>query len=192
MAQTAEIVVVGAGAAGASLAAALARHGRSVLLLEKSLVHRDRARGEFMVPWGVDEARRLGVLDVLLSAGGHYTTRAVTYGEEVAQDAAWSRAFDLTALLPNVRGGLAIGNPQMSQALGDAAQAVGATFLRGVKDLKVAPGNPPSVAFMHEGQRYELTPRLVVGADGPGSSVARQIGARTESDLVHHFWRACS
>ena len=36
-------------------------------------------------------------------------------------------------------------------------------------------------------QRYELSPRLVVGADGRGSSVARQIGAHVQTDPVHHL-----
>ena len=50
----AEVVIIGAGIAGGALGTALARRGMSVLLLEKTLVHQDRVRGEYLAPWGVD------------------------------------------------------------------------------------------------------------------------------------------
>ena len=62
-----EIVIVGAGVAGSALAIMLGRQGHQVLLLEKSLVHADRVRGEVLVPWGVAETQRLGLVDVLLN-----------------------------------------------------------------------------------------------------------------------------
>jgi hypothetical protein len=55
-----DAVIVGAGIASSALAIALARSGFSVTLLEKSAVHVDRVRGEFIVPWGVAEARTRG------------------------------------------------------------------------------------------------------------------------------------
>jgi 2-polyprenyl-6-methoxyphenol hydroxylase-like FAD-dependent oxidoreductase len=79
-----DVVIVGAGIAGSALAISLAGSGHSVTLLEKSTVHVDRVRGEFIVPWGVAEAKTLGILDVLESAGGNYTVRSITYGEEFA------------------------------------------------------------------------------------------------------------
>ena len=63
-----DAVIVGAGIAGSALAFSLAGSGHSVMLLEKSTVHVDRVRGEFIVPWGVAEAKALGILDVLESA----------------------------------------------------------------------------------------------------------------------------
>jgi hypothetical protein len=42
-------------------------------------------RGEYLQPWGVAEAQRLGVLDVLLEAGGNVVTRMVPYDETVAR-----------------------------------------------------------------------------------------------------------
>ena len=56
-----DVVVVGAGIAGASIAAVLARGGIEVLLLERQREHRDRVRGEYMAPWGVLEARAVGL-----------------------------------------------------------------------------------------------------------------------------------
>ena len=45
-----DVVVVGAGVAGASIAAGLARGGVEVLLLERQRGYRDRVRGEYMAP----------------------------------------------------------------------------------------------------------------------------------------------
>jgi 2-polyprenyl-6-methoxyphenol hydroxylase-like FAD-dependent oxidoreductase len=66
-----DVVVLGGGIAGGALATELATAGASVIVLERSTEYRDRVRGENMQPWGVAEAQRLGVLDVLLDAGGN-------------------------------------------------------------------------------------------------------------------------
>jgi menaquinone-9 beta-reductase len=182
-----DVVIVGAGVAGGALAAVLARGGLDVLVLERSLVHRDRIRGEFMAPWGVAEAGRLGLLDVLAAAGAHYTTRSVSYREGLDPEAARARAIDLGAMLPGVAGALNMGHPRLCEALDAAACAAGATLLRGVTDLSVEPGERPRVGFTHDGRRREVSPQLVVGADGRGSAVARQVGARAEADPVHHI-----
>ena len=47
-----DVVVVGGGIAGASIATVLARGGAEVLLLERQRGYRDRVRGEYMAPWG--------------------------------------------------------------------------------------------------------------------------------------------
>ena len=61
MADASDVVVVGGGIGGASLACALARAGISVSVLEASTEFADRVRGESMQTWGVKEARDLGV-----------------------------------------------------------------------------------------------------------------------------------
>ena len=70
-----DVVIVGGGVAGGALGTRLARDGLGVLILERTLVHVDRIRGESMPPWGVQEAAQLGILDELLAAGGHYNTK---------------------------------------------------------------------------------------------------------------------
>jgi menaquinone-9 beta-reductase len=188
MSNDAEVVVVGAGVAGSAIAIVLARLGFAVLLLERSSVHVDRIRGESITPWGVEEAQRLELLEILLKAGGHFASRLVLYGEGVSPEAARATAVELATLVPNVPGTLKIGHPPMCQALNRAAVAAGVSLLRGIDNLKVAPGNPPKVSFVREGHLCELTPRLIIGADGRGSTVARQIGADVQTDPVHHLF----
>ena len=73
MADASDVVVVGGGIGGASLAFALARAGVDVSVLEASTEFADRVRGESMQTWGVKEARDIGVEEVLLDAGAHVT-----------------------------------------------------------------------------------------------------------------------
>lgn len=57
----ADIVIVGAGVVGCAAAVALARQGRSVILLEKSLKEPDRIVGELLQPGGVRALEGLGL-----------------------------------------------------------------------------------------------------------------------------------
>jgi 2-polyprenyl-6-methoxyphenol hydroxylase-like FAD-dependent oxidoreductase len=95
--------------------------------------------------------------------------------------------LDLGKLIPGVAGPLTFGHPQVCQALDDAAEAAGAIVLRGAGDLRVEAGNPPTLTFRVGGQHHSVKPRLIVGADGRGSTVARQVGLRATTDPDHHL-----
>lgn len=56
-----DVVIVGAGILGSALAITLARQGRSVTLLERSLKEPDRIVGELLQPGGVEALRTLGL-----------------------------------------------------------------------------------------------------------------------------------
>src|SRR5215467_4202796 len=63
-----DLLTIGGGLAASSLAIAMARAGARVLVLERETKFRDRVRGEGLVPWGVSEARELGIADSLLNS----------------------------------------------------------------------------------------------------------------------------
>jgi menaquinone-9 beta-reductase len=46
-----DVIIVGGGIAGSSLAYALASEGRSVTVLESSVEYEDRVQGETLMPW---------------------------------------------------------------------------------------------------------------------------------------------
>ena len=170
-----DVVVIGAGIAGGALAAVLARSGKRVLVLERTLEHEDRVRGEYMHPWGVAEAQRLGLYDTLLDAGANVLHRFIPYDECRSPEEAEAAAITL-ALLPGVDGPLGVGHPAACDAFDAAAVATGAELVRGVRDVTVTPGARPLVTYALDGQTVSVTPRLVVGADGRESTVRRQLG----------------
>jgi 2-polyprenyl-6-methoxyphenol hydroxylase-like FAD-dependent oxidoreductase len=187
MASSPDIVIVGGGIAGAIAATALARGGFEVVVLERETVYPDRVRGEFIPPWGVVELKKLGLLDLLLDAGGMITTRFIPYSETLSPAEAEQRPLDLQQMHPDAPGSLCIGHPAMCELFARTATRHGARVLRGVTDIKVVAGNAPSVSFSHEGQRLDLKPQLVIGADGRNSSLRKDLGFHMHADEPHNL-----
>jgi 2-polyprenyl-6-methoxyphenol hydroxylase-like FAD-dependent oxidoreductase len=171
-----DVVVIGGGVAGSALAVALARAGISVLILERTAEHVDRVRGEWLAPWGVAEAQALGLYDALMAAGAHHTRRHVPFGEGIEPDVARTRAIDLTSVVPGVPGALCMPHVALCNVLNELATAAGVILLRGVHGVEITPGARPEVRFPRNGAEQRVRCRLIVGADGRGSIVARQAG----------------
>ncbi len=74
-----DAIIVGGGLGGSVLAEQLSRAGHRVLLLERETHFRDRVRGENFMSWGVAAARRLGIHDDLIAAGGHSAPHWLVY-----------------------------------------------------------------------------------------------------------------
>lgn len=177
MASSAEIVIVGGGIAGMSLAGALARDGREVAVLEASIDYEDKVRGEEMCPWGVAEARELGVHQTLLDSDTRVTAEVVHYDSLVPTEVSRAHPIPANAVVPGVPGLLNLRHPEACAALAKRAINDGASVHRGALDVTVTPGASPGVtALGTTGESLEFHPRLVVGADGRNSTVRRQAG----------------
>ncbi len=174
-----DAVVVGGGLGGSALADQLARAGRSVLVLERDARFRDRVRGENMLPWGVAAAKRLGVYDDLIAAGGHPAPNWCQYA--MGQPAP---IRDLRSTTPGGDSMLNIFHPVLQETVVARAVASGADVRRGATVLGVecGPGKVPSVAFEHGGQRHVASGRIVVGADGRASQMRSWAGFETRQD----------
>ena len=167
MTRTTAVAIVGGGPAGAILAALLARRGIEATLLERAPAWRWRAGGVFATPLadlalarsGLDAetrgrvARRIPAMRLETDTG---TVVRLTYGAE----AGWPApvGFDRSGLDP---------------ALSAMAVASGAEVVLGAAVTAVRPGSV-TVAGPHG--RQDLRARIVVGADGAHSSVARAVG----------------
>ncbi|HET6347827.1 MAG TPA: FAD-dependent oxidoreductase, partial [Candidatus Krumholzibacteria bacterium] len=71
-----DVIVVGAGPAGSAAAAALARRGRDVLMLDRAEFPRDKPCGDGIPPGTIGLLHDLGLRDEL-DAAGFTTVRAV-------------------------------------------------------------------------------------------------------------------
>jgi 2-polyprenyl-6-methoxyphenol hydroxylase-like FAD-dependent oxidoreductase len=105
----------------------------------------------------------------------------VAYDELVPIDRARRRARSLAGILPDVPGLVAIGHPEMRQALVEAAAASGAIVVRGVEDVAVTPGASPMVSYTVDGRARAVNCRLVIAADGKESAVRRALGVELSS-----------
>jgi len=174
-----DLIVIGGGLAGAAISRSLAEAGRRVLVLERTSAFKDRVRGEILLPWGVAEARTLGIHDVLMSRCG----REVRYFDVRVAHAPRMPARDLAETTPARTGALCFQHARMQQVLLDAAANAGAEVRRGVHVAGLTPGRPPTVTVDEaDGGRTELAARLVIAADGRDSAMRRLAGFAERRD----------
>ncbi len=172
-----DLVIVGGGLAGASLATVMAREGASVTVVERERAYRDRVRGEVIAAWGTVEARRLGLFDWFVDGCALMVPGLTNHvdGEQFP-------AVDLCTAAPHCEPSLAFLHPMMQEALIEEAAAAGATVLRPARVTSLIPGDPPAVEITVDGAVRTLRARLVVGADGRDSQLSRLAGFERQAD----------
>jgi 2-polyprenyl-6-methoxyphenol hydroxylase-like FAD-dependent oxidoreductase len=172
-----DIITVGGGLGGSALAKAMAERGARVLVLEREKKFRDRVRGEQMSPWGVGEARELGIYELLRGTCGHEVRWWQTYLGGTALE-----RQDCVAESTQHAPQLGFYHPAMQEILLQAAADAGAEVRRGLAVRDVKPGAPASVMIEQEGRGEELHARLVIGADGRTSMVRKWAGFSVYQD----------
>jgi 2-polyprenyl-6-methoxyphenol hydroxylase-like FAD-dependent oxidoreductase len=158
-----DVITVGGGLAGAALATALARTGTRVLVLEREQQFRDRVRGEWLAPWGVEEAQRLGLGEAFEAAGAHILPALA--------GRAGKPRVDATPLGEVAR---TFSHPRLQEELLRQAERSGATVLRGAR-VTAVDRDASAVTYDHDGAAQVSTARLIVGADGRSSLVRRAL-----------------
>ena len=176
-----DVIVVGGGIAGSTLAGVLARSGLGVLGLEKEPRFRDRVRGETTWPYGVADALAMDLGELFDRAGAIEIPEVQTYEHrQVSERYTW--ATDAIDGLSEI-GFL---HPRMQEAAFTWAAAQGATMRRPAKAVNFAQNGRPSVTVVQDNQEITYRARLVVGADGKHSLARRWTGGDTLADPEHH------
>ncbi|MFI0424810.1 NAD(P)/FAD-dependent oxidoreductase [Spongiactinospora sp. 9N601] len=179
-----DVVVVGSGIGGAAAACRLAAGGLSVVLLEKQRAFTDLARGEWLAPWGIQEAQRLGVLDCFAVAGACEMRHWVTWDEAVPPEEVES--VDMTRFLPSVGGPLSFPHHRVCEILAEQAAASGARVVMEAAKITIAPGMEPVVTYQGFDGPHTIKARMVLGATGRACKVGRQIGV-TMTTATHEW-----
>ena len=176
--RAAEVVVVGGGPAGAATAWWLARAGIDVVVVDKARFPRPKPCSEYMSPQASRLLEEMGVLAEIENAGAAQLAGMVIR----APNGALIRGVFAGA--HRWRGhrdrGLSLQRTLLDPILLDAARRAGARVIEGarVQDVLVdQAGRASGVSIADPGGRtMTLSARLVIGADGLRSVVARRLG----------------
>jgi 2-polyprenyl-6-methoxyphenol hydroxylase-like FAD-dependent oxidoreductase len=175
MSEDFDVVVVGGRCAGAPLGTHLARAGLSVAVLDKDEFPSDTPSTHFFQVEGVNALQRLGVLDRVRATGAPVLNHVHSRITDMVVEMPWP-------LRPSDTGGaMCVRRPVLDTILLDAAAEASAKVSTGtrVTTLVHDEGRVLGVrAIGPDGDERDLRARLVVGADGRGSIVARQVKAR--------------
>ena len=169
-----DVVVVGARCAGSPLATLLARAGLSVALVEQATFPRDTPSTHVFQASALAFLKRLGVLSALQATGAPIVNQL-----DVRQEGFFLRGPG-PQLPGDVGGFMSIRRLLLDPILVDAAAQAGTEVRMGAKVTALVKdgGRVTGVRVAHNGSEQALKAKLVVGADGRNSTVARLAGSR--------------
>jgi flavin-dependent dehydrogenase len=168
-----DAIIVGARCAGAATALLLARRGYRVLLTDRASFPSDTISGHFILHGGTRKLAEWGLLEQVIASGCPPITRVASH---------WGD-FMLAADVPTSTGlpvGIAPRRTLLDALLVEQATAAGAELReRVVVDGLLSDGEQVSGIRGRTAQGRPVTEqaRIVIGADGKHSSIARLVGA---------------
>jgi menaquinone-9 beta-reductase len=181
-----DVVVVGAGPAGASCGYWLADAGWDVVVVEKKEFPREKTCGDGLTPRAVRQLADMGIEDALSGSHRYHGLRAFGFGQSM--EMSWPEH-------PNFPDyGYTITRHDLDGLVAARAAEVGANLWQGtevmalVKDETAAPGVLPvlsgvTVKEKSSGSSRTVKARYVVVADGSNSRVGRMLGTSRHREL---------
>lgn len=167
-----DVLVVGAGPAGASAAAWSARLGMDVVLADAAVFPRDKTCGDGLTPRAIAELNRLGLEDWILGHGSNRGLRAAGFGQELLLP--WPGGS-----LPDY--GSAVPRTELDAKIRDVALHDGAVPIEGaraVDAVRDSYGKVTGVVFEmgKSKERHTIDCDRLIIADGVRSPLGRILG----------------
>ena len=173
----ADVVVVGAGPAGAATAILLAERGHAVTLLDKAAFPRPKICGEYLSPEAARVLDRLGVLKAVDAAGAQpLHGMRITAPDGTVLDGAYPTGGRWRGYRDHA---LAVPREALDRILVERARALPVDVRERHRVTGLLRDGDRVVGVQAEdeaGARVDVGARLVVGADGRASAVAHALG----------------
>jgi len=173
----ADVVVVGAGPAGAATAILLAERGHAVTLLDKAAFPRPKICGEYLSPEAARVLDRLGVLKAVDAAGAQpLHGMRITAPDGTVLDGTYPTGGRWRGYRDHA---LALPREVFDRILVERARALPVDVRERQRVTGLLREGDRVVGVQAEdedGARVDVAARLVVGADGRASVVARALG----------------
>jgi len=174
-----DVIVVGAGPAGAATAMFMSERGLDVLVLDRAIFPRPKICGEYLSPESARILDRLGVLKAIDASGAvPLQGMRITAPDGTVLEARY-RAID--GRQPYRGHAMALSRSLLDSILVDRLRALPVELREGVRvtDLVVEGDRVTGVETLDaEGRRETIAAPLVIGADGRASVVAHRLGCR--------------
>jgi len=176
-----DVIIVGAGPAGSAAAQWLARKGYSVLLLDRSRFPRNKVCGDGLTPGATALLQELGALDAL-PVRERFPIRAIRFVTPKL------RRLDVPFISKHEAAEfLVIPRRELDYALWQKAVQAGARFQVGtVTGVEKSTRTVRELSVRVNGKEQRVRARLILGADGASSVVARSLN-KQKADPRHRF-----
>lgn len=180
-----DIVVVGAGIAGAALSILLGRRGIRVLLLDKDPKFAPIYKGEVLQPRAVEILEPLGVIPRLLDSGAHQTYGANLY--DLNSGLQCPLPYAIADRGPGF--GVSTHHRAIQQTLLEQLAplpTVTTEFAANVTGLQREGDRVTGVEYRQGGETITVSAKLVVAADGRFSKIREWVGIQTTVKQYAH------
>jgi len=180
-----DVIVIGGGPAGSTVATLVAREGQRVVLLDREKFPRFRV-GESLMPATYWTLKRLGVLD-RMAASSFPRKHSVQFFSKSGRS---STPFYFSEIDPHESSiSWQVDREPFDEMLLENAREAGVEVCEGnnVKDLLLDGPRATGVAVdLADGQRVEIGAKVVVDATGQTALIARKLGLKNNDRQLEH------